>query len=247
MNKKITTFIQSLSVEQKKLRKDILTLSHKAKVSHLGSCFSAVDIISAIYKVKKLSAPFVLSSGHAAVALYAVLNSKTKNKVKLDLETVHIHPDRNMETGIYVSTGSLGQGLPIAVGMALANRKKTVFCLVSDGECSEGSIWEALRVAHEQALNNLVIIINMNGYGAYGAINVPELLKRLKGFTKKLVVVNGHNMLELKNALQQKTFDAPKVIIAKTTVAQLPFLVGQDAHYKVMSDEDYFLVQSLLT
>lgn len=240
----VQRFLSTLSLEQKRLRKEILMISHAAKVSHLGSCLSAVDIIAAVYACKRPNDIFVLSSGHAAVALYAVLNKKMKKTV-FSLQTEHIHPDRNLKKGIYVSTGSLGQGLPIALGMAFADKKKKIFCLVSDGECSEGSIWEALRIAEEHTLSNLVIIINMNGYGAYKKVHIPSLTKQLKGFIQRITTVNGHDLLALKQAIKQKK-TTPHVIIAKTVLAQLPFLKGQDAHYKIMSDEDFRTAQALL-
>lgn len=241
----INTFLQKLTPEQKKVRQEILKISHEGHVSHIGSCFSAVDIISAIYSMKKHTDIFVLSAGHAAVALYAVLNLASKSR-KYTLDTLHIHPDRNEKMGISVSSGSLGQGLPIAVGRALANRKKRVYCLISDGECAEGSIWESLRIAHEQKLGNLCIVVNYNGFGAYQEISMKLLLGRIVAFAKKVVVVDGHVISDLTKVLSKKTVDYPLVVFAKTHVAQLPFLSGQDAHYKVMSEQEYNQAMELL-
>lgn len=245
IREKIKKLIKNFSKEQKALRKEILAISHNAKVAHLGSCLSSVDIISSVYKIKKNNDLFILSNGHAAVALYAVLN-KRGLRPKLSLVNAYVHPDRNLMAGIYASTGSLGQGLPIAVGMALAQRKKTVFCVVSDGECDEGSIWESLRIAFEQNLSNLKVIVNANGYGAYGRINTASLIRQIKGFSRKCFIVNGHNIEEIMKSLRLNNTNAPLIIIAKTTVEQLPFLIGQDAHYKVMSNEEFYLANKLL-
>ena len=181
-----------LSKEQKQLRLRILEISYKRGFSHLGSCLSAVDVISTIYKVKKPSEKFVLSNGHAAVAWYAVLEKEGLLKPKIT-ETLHVHPERNEKYGITASTGSLGHGLPIALGMALADRKRRVYCMISDGETAEGSIWETLRIARDLKVHNLTVVLNYNGYGAYMSIPKSPLLKQLRGFGWKIKQVDGHN------------------------------------------------------
>lgn len=237
--------IKNLTKDQKKLRMRILDISFRDKASHIGSCLSCVDLIDAIYQVKKKNDKFVLSNGHAGVALYTILE-KNKLLKNPNLNDFHVHPDRNIKIGIDVSTGSLGQGLPIALGLALANRKNNVFCILSDGECTQGSIWEALRVAQEQKLGNLTILINANGWGAYDPISIPILIKRLKGFTHELKIINGHKIKDIIKALENKK-NIPNVIFALTTSDQLPFLKGQDAHYYVMKDEDYKISKEYLS
>ena len=154
------------------LKRRILDISYKLKLSHIGSCFTAVDIIEEIYKIKKPDEKFILSAGHAHLAhavvmeKYGIIKDAEENIVKHG-----IHCER--AGGCDVSTGSLGQGLPIAVGMALANRGKNVYCLISDGECAEGSIWEAIRISVEQNLTNLFVYLNYNKWGAYREI--PEM------------------------------------------------------------------------
>ena len=161
---------------QKKLRELILNISFKKKYSHLGSCLTAVDPIAAIYAIKKKDEEFVLSNGHAALAWYCVLHLHGILS-RRDIETLYVHPDRNVRKGISVSTGSLGHGLPIALGMALSDRKKRIFCMISDGECMEGSVWESLRIIKEQNVLNLTVLVNANGWGAYRAIDVAALTK----------------------------------------------------------------------
>jgi transketolase len=150
------------------LERRILDLSYKHKLSHIGSCLTAVGIIDEIYAFKLPYEKFVLSCGHAGLALYVVLEKHNVANAEYLLEQCGVHPDRILGGGaIDCSTGSLGQGLPIALGMALANRDESVYCLVSDGECSEGSAWEAVNNAGKFNVENLKIYCNSNGFSAY--------------------------------------------------------------------------------
>ena len=207
-------------MKNKDLKRRIIDISYRHKLSHLGSCLTAVDIIDEIYSVKKTGEKFVLSSGHAGLALYCVIEKYEGLDAEKIFKHHGVHPDRCKECHIDCSSGSLGHGLPIAVGMALADRSKNVYCLISDGECSEGSIWEGLRIADEQKLNNLKVYLNFNGWGAYKKIDRYFLKLRLKNFFN--------------------------VEIKETDVEQLPFLKGQDAHYKVMNEEEYKQAMEIL-
>ncbi|HVA96926.1 MAG TPA: 1-deoxy-D-xylulose-5-phosphate synthase N-terminal domain-containing protein [Candidatus Acidoferrales bacterium] len=238
--------LKKLTRDQKKLRKRILKISHESRLSHLGSCLSAIDLIDTIYKVKKKDEKFILSNGHAGIAWYAVLEKYGYIQDANSIKNLHVHPDRNTQLDIHVSTGSLGQGLPIALGMALADRKRQVYCMLSDGECAEGSIWEALRIAVEKKVTNLKIIINANGWSAYDKVNLTYLSKRIKAFGFIIHKVNGHdNNHILKKITIGQT--SPTVLYAYTTVEQFPFLTGQDAHYYTMTDEDYTKAKKLLS
>ena len=198
----------------KKLNKRILEISHKNKCSHLGSYFSAVDIIDDIFNKKNKDDIFILSSGHAALALYCVIEKYYgKNAEKL-FKKHGGHPHRDEENHIYCSTGSLGLGITVAVGRALANPNQKVYVLLSDGECAEGSVWESLRFIKEQNIENIEIYVNANGYAAYDAVDVDYLEKRLKSFL-------------------------PSINVIRTKVNQFSFLNGLNAHYHIMSDEDY--------
>lgn len=231
--------MKRLSRHQKQLRRTIIELSYKGRLSHLGSCLSAVDLIDAIYSVKKREEKFILSNGHAAVALYAVLAEQGFIARPGLAEKLPVHPDRNEKLGIYVSTGSLGHGLPIAVGMALANKTKNYYCMISDGECTEGSIWETLRVASELNVTKLKVILNANGWGAYHAIDIGPIIKRIRAFGWQTREIDGHNVVEIERVLRLKENKKPLMVVAATTVEQLPFLKGQDAHYYVMTEDDY--------
>ena len=182
------------------LRDKVMQFSKKHGLSHLSSCLTAIDIIEEIYKTKNSCEPFILSCGHAGVALYVVLD-----RAEFLWRKHGTHPNRDKD--LDCSTGSLGQGLPIAVGMALADRKKNVYCLISDGECDEGSIWEALRIAREQKLTNLKVYLNMNGWSAYKSIDKKYLVKRIKAF------------------------EFP-VDIRETNVDEYPELAGLKGHYE---------------
>lgn len=238
-------YIKHLSKEQRETRRRILEISHKLHFSHLGSCLSAVDLIDAVYKIKQRDEKFILSNGHAGIALYVILEKNGLIQNSEILEKLHVHPDRNIDIGIHVSTGSLGHGLPIALGMALADKKRDVYCMISDGECAEGSIWESLRLASELKLNNLKIILNANGWGAYHSIPLRSLFKRLKSFGCNLILINGHDINEAVSILKRKT-NKPLLIFARTKVEQFPFLKEQDAHYYVMNDQDFSLALGFL-
>jgi transketolase len=169
-----------------KLNKRILEISVKHKLSHLGSCFTALPIIYEIYSKKDLNDKFVLSSGHAGLALYVVLEHFYGVDAEYLLETHGIHPERDLGNFIDVSTGSLGLGITIATGMALANTNITVHCLISDGESAEGSVWESLRFIDENNIRNIEIYANINGWAAYKPVDSDKLSQRLKSFLPKI-------------------------------------------------------------
>lgn len=233
------------SQQQKDLRRSIMEISYRRKLSHLGSNLCAADLIYAIYSVKDKDERFILSSGHAAIALYVVLEKYGLLAGSM-IDNLCIHPDRDVRKCIDLSTGSLGHGLPIALGMAIADRAKGVYCLSSDGECAEGSIWEALRVARHYKVSNLKLVINANGWGAYDPIDSAALLKRFRGFGYRVILADGHDINGVGKALMKRIPEQPLVILAKTCVGQFPFLEGQDAHYYVMNENDYKQAMEIL-
>lgn len=224
---------------QIKNRLRIIELSYQSKTSHLGSALSAVDIIEAVYQIKNPEEKFILSAGHAACALYAVLeNHNYLSPSQANIKKLGAHPTRNPKIGIDLSTGSLGQGLPIATGMALANKGKNVYCCISDGECAEGSVAEALRIGAEKKLVNLKIIVNANGYAAYQKTDLSCIAKYFKGLNWKVIWADGHDLKEIKRKLIPKNI-RPTIVMAKTKVDQLPFLKGLGAHYYIMNKGNY--------
>jgi len=184
----------------------ILELSYRHHLSHIGSCLIAGEPINAIYATKKEHEPFILSCGHAGLALYCVLEAWGWGDAEDLVKKYGTHPDRDMKRGIWASTGSLGVGVCIGVGMAIADKTRNVYIIMSDGETKEGSVWEALRIAGEQRLENLRIAVICNGWGAYGKIDVDILEKRLQLFYPTLII-------------KANTFNYPD------------FLQGQGAHY----------------
>lgn len=222
--------------EKYSLHRRIVEMSYEAGMSHLGSALSSVDIIAAIYQIKNENEKFILSNGHAAAALYAVLE---KHGYLLDpkINILGVHPERNPSIDIEASTGSLGQGLPIAVGIALADRSKRTFCSISDGECAEGSIWEAVKIASKYHLNNLIVVVNANGYAGYEEVDPELLIPAFQAFGCDVIDVDGHERKELAEAMTIKTPN-PLVVFARTRVDHLPFLHGLDAHYRKVTDED---------
>lgn len=165
-----------------KLNKRILEISIKHKLSHLGSCFTALPIIYEIYSSKRQQDKFVLSSGHAGLALYVVLEHFYGVDAEHLLEKHGIHPERDLENFIDVSTGSLGLGITIASGIAIANPNIDVYCLISDGESAEGSVWESLRFLEENKISNIKIYANINGWAAYKKVDINKLANRLISF-----------------------------------------------------------------
>lgn len=165
-----------------KLNNRVLELSIKHNLSHLGSCFTTLPIILEIFEKKRKEDRFVLSNGHAGLSYYVILEHFTGVDAEMLLVKHGIHPERDIENGIEVSTGSLGLGLTIATGMAVANPNTTVYCIISDGESAEGSIWESLRFIEENNISNIEVYVNINGWAAYKPVDSDKLSNRLKAF-----------------------------------------------------------------
>lgn len=191
----------------------LLEISKKHNLSHLGSCLSALLILDHIYSKKHETEPCILSSGHAGLALYVVLESNGLGNAEELFEKHGVHP--NKDEHIDCSTGSLGLGITIACGMAFADRSKAVYCLCSDGETAEGAFWEVLRIKDTYNLDNLKVYVNANGYSAYDAVHTKTLEKRIHAFCEDVTVVYSYER------------NLP------------PFLRGLDAHYHVMTDEEF--------
>tara|TARA_Y100001973_G_C5208104_1_gene343164 strand:+ start:448 stop:1101 length:654 start_codon:yes stop_codon:yes gene_type:complete len=206
-----------------KLKKRILDISHQRKLGHIGSCLSALEVIDEIYNTKKEDDLFVLSSGHSGLALYTVLEDKYDDIDADELfEECGVHPHRLPGKKIYCSTGSLGLGITVAVGFALANKDRDVYVMLSDGEIAEGSVWESLKFVYENNIENIHIYVNINGYSAISNVNVSYIKKTLQVFY-------------------------PDIKLRYTNSEQFPFLKGIEAHYYVMSDNDYNQAINMLT
>lgn len=196
------------------IERRIFEITYNEKLSHLSSCLSAWPIIHEIYEEKAEDEVFILSNGHAGLALYCELEDRYGIDPVMLLHKHGIHPGKDLENKLYCSTGSLGSGLPIAVGRALADRSKNVYCLISDGEAAEGSIWESLRFIYVSNLTNLKVYVNINGMTAYEHIDVDYLEARLRTFL-------------------------PTINIRKSEPREFAFAKGLLTHYYVMKPEDY--------
>jgi|TARA_B110000483_G_scaffold242859_1_gene330120 transketolase len=229
--------IKSIIDLSSKMRKVILEMSlNCGQSAHIGGGLSIVDILASLYEgvggfsINKLDNRFILSKGHGVLGLLSVLHCKNFIS-KDDILTFQTngsefiaHPIANHSLGIESSNGSLGQGLSFGIGIALSYKKKNnngnIFVLMGDGECYEGSVWEASITATETNLNNLTAIIDCNGHQNDGEINLKmnftELSKKWNGFGWNVISCDGHNHMELLNALKFRHESKPTVIIAKT-------------------------------
>tara|TARA_B100001063_G_C16754216_1_gene552121 strand:+ start:1299 stop:2093 length:795 start_codon:yes stop_codon:yes gene_type:complete len=245
----------------KKIRKKIIYLSYKAKTAHLASSLSCVDLMVTIYEdflkfnKKKISKNiFILSKGHAAMALYSILNYKkiisntvfeSYSKVGSILEE---HPTHNIPS-VSVATGSLGHGLSVGCGMALSFKlkrlKKKIYVLLSDGECNEGSVWEAFLFAAANKLNNLVVIIDYNKWQATGRtdkiLKLGNLKKKLESFGFAAHEIDGHNFAQIKKNLKKTSKSKPLAVIANTVKGKGVSFMEDDNnwHYRSPDKKDY--------
>lgn len=197
------------------LERRCIEISYKNRLTHVSSVLNTVNTLDAIYARRAIADPVLLCNCHASLAHYVVLEAHGLCNAQEMVEKHGTHAHRDMEHGVWASGGSLGQLEPIAVGMALADRKRNVWLVTSDGACAEGSVWEAFRLASEQRLGNLHIYVIANGLGAYGPIDTDKLRDRLAFFLYPLTF----------------EFVSPK----------MPFqwLEGLDGHYMKISDEQF--------
>lgn len=168
----------------------ILEISYKKKLAHIGSCLTMYPILEEVYNKKNKEDIVVLSAGHAGLAQYVEIEKQSHGLINAEelLENMGIHPLRDPKNGIHVSSGSLGSGILIAVGLAISNKNRNVYCILSDGECAEGSVWEALAFCQRTSLFNLIVHVNINGFSAYDAVDRVYLENRLKAFLPSIVV-----------------------------------------------------------
>jgi transketolase len=214
------------------IRRKLLEMHYKAKSSHLGTGLSEVDILTYLYgHWLTKSDRFILSKGHGASGLYAtlhhfgrmsddILNTYYKDNTKLAA-----HPSPMALEEIPVATGSLGHGLSVACGIAWARKLRgdnsKVACLVSDGECNEGSIWEAALFAGHHKLNNLVVIVDNNGLQGFGynkdVLNLNPFADKWRAFNFHTQEIDGHNFDQMNSAFSfyQKN-EKPLCIVANT-------------------------------
>ena len=232
----------NLSEISRTTRNDILTMTTEAGSGHPGGSLSCVEILVALYfNIMTPRDVFILSKGHAAPALYSILAQKgiiPKDSLKTlrKLGGLQGHPVRS--PGIYVSTGSLGQGLSIACGTALAKRLRgdsgTVYVLLGDGECQEGMVWEAAMYASKMKLDNLIAIVDYNGWQIDGPTDM------LKPFGEKWDAFGWVGWNYLGDCIRLRGVGKPNVVLWKTTKgAGVKKMEGNNEyHGKVLSQSE---------
>ena len=245
------------------IKKDILTISYRANVGHVGCAFSIADITTVLYQTILRINPdkphdperdrFILSKGHAATALYANLYRRgfisRKDLLSFCSEggALGVHPVYDLKKGIELSTGSLGHGLPVAAGMALGLKKPRIFVLISDAELNEGSTWEGIMFAAHHKLDNLVVILDDNNFQAFGrasdVMDLQPVEEKWRAFGWGVRTVDGHDVEELENVFRQLPFEKnrPSVVVAKTTTGKgLSHIEDtQEAHYLPLTKKQY--------
>lgn len=254
--------IKNLERLAKENRKRIIKMVYEAKAGHPGGSLSVIDMLTAIYEIdvdfnSERRSKVVLSKGHAVPAQYAVLASKgiikeeelsTYRKINSRLQG---HPSTEAIPEVDATTGLLGQGLSIAVGMALAKRnlkdENHVYAILGDGEIQEGQIWESLLQAAHYKLNNLIVVIDYNKLSSFDnvneSMNLEPLSKKLEAFNFHVMQIDGHNMKQIVTALERAYTikNKPIVIISNTIKGKgISFMENNPKwHSGAISDEEY--------
>lgn len=249
----------------KNIRLKVLDMMHYSKSAHLASCFSCIDILAVIYEnILKISPSyssngnrhrFILSKGHAAAAYYAVMYFKkilTKKEIDSFCKVNSLleeHPSIKLKS-VEAATGSLGHGLNIACGIALGakikKKKFKTFVLMSDGECNEGTVWEAAIFASSKKLNNLYAIIDSNKWQATERTKIiapGSLFDQFKAFGWNVKIINGHNYKEIYSSFFNKIINTkPTLIIANTIKGKGVSFMEDDNnwHYKYPNQLELF-------
>jgi transketolase len=239
------------------VRRVIVEQSYRANVGHIGSALSIADLVAAVIGgPARLEGDdrdrVVLSKGHAALALYAALHLHGR----LDEEAIDtycadgtllgVHPEHGLE-GVDFCTGSLGQGLSLGVGAALAAKKqgsgRRVYVIMSDAELNEGSTWEAAMFAAQHRLDNLVLLVDLNGQQALGytrdVVDLGDVEEKLSAFGWSTQIVPGHDQEELGAALEAPDEGRPHAIVARTTFGYgVSFMESQIKWHYLPLDEE---------
>ena len=264
----LITYLRQLT---RTFRREILEMTTRAGSGHPGGSLSSIDVLTALYFHHIRVDPknpkwedrdrFILSKGHSCPALYAVLaergffSKEILSTLRRYGSILQGHPDMNRTPGIEMSTGSLGQGLSVSCGIALAGkldgRDYRVYCLMGDGEIDEGSIWEAAMIAPHFKLGNLIGIIDRNMLQIDGTtecvVRLEPLSDKWKAFGWSVVEVDGHDMLQILDALDaaSRANDVPTVIIAKTIKGKGVSFMENQLQYHGQSLTEEELVRAL--
>jgi transketolase len=239
------------------LRKKVIEMVMAKKSGHIGGAFSMAELTSVLYENYDIGGKdkLILSKGHAVPIIYAALHELGQiSDSELDLfreidSPLQGHPDKLRLPSMDATTGSLGQGLSIAIGHSLGKSLKKddgkVFCILGDGELQEGQVWEALMHYPKTKLNNMICIIDWNkaqndGYSKDFSIMYDNLKQRVESFGWYTKLVDGHNMDSIKNELSQKLKDKPLCLILDTVKGKgVSFMEDPAWHCKVPTEEEY--------
>jgi len=257
--------LEELTQRAKTIRRHVVDMVTRSKSSHVGTCLSMVDALTVLYfRILRIDPArpedpdrdrFVLSKAHGSAALYATLaergffSTEVLTRYYVDGGTLPGHLDREAAPGVETSGGSLGHGLSIGVGMALAqqmdSRPGRVFVLVGDGECNEGSIWEAAMLAPQLKLTNLTTLVDYNQIQSLGRtndiINQRNLSERWRSFGWDARDVDGHNLAALEDVLSAPPTDRPRALILHTVKGKgVSFMEDKLLwHYRSPNEAEY--------
>lgn len=209
---------EELTRKSKEIRQKVIAYRKATRTPHVGSDLSCVEILTTLYyHAMREEDSFILSKGHAVGTLYAILHDtgKIPEQEYFKLEE---HPTRNPDYGIEVTSGSLGHGLSIGLGMALADKRNRIYVLLGDGECDEGQVWEAARTTSELGVSNLIAIVDCNGWQGLKPADHLKLDRRFEAFGWTTQRCNGHDCFELIRALELRDYKSPPYVILANTV-----------------------------
>jgi len=262
--------MEKLQTHTKNIRKNIIKMVHNAKSGHIGGALSATELMTVLYfEEANITAEniksndrdkVVFSKGHASALLYSVLSEAKLTDI--DVMTYRLinsklqgHPNMNYVDGVDMSTGSLGQGISAAVGMAMANKlsknDNRIYVLLGDGETEEGQVWEAAMAASHYNLDNLCVVLDNNNLQIDGDIckvmNPKPLDEKFKAFGWNLVEIDGHNLDEIRAAYKEaREFKGkPTLILAHTVKGKGVSFMENQAGWHGIAPSDEQLEQAL--
>lgn len=239
------------------IRRRFLRMHFEARAGHLGSGLSSIDLLAYLYRTwMRPQDRFILSKGHGASSLYAtlhhfgVISDAVLATYYKDGTLLAAHPAPRGLEAVPAATGSLGHGLPIAVGMAhtfkrLLGTDARVACLLSDGDCNEGSTWEAAMFAAHHGLDNLLVIVDANGIQGFGrtrdVLDLEPLPQKWQAFGFASAETDGHDFRALHAAMKEPTVGRPRCLIARTTKGKGVRLMEDKVewHYWPMNEAQY--------
>lgn len=243
--------------KQAELRVKLLSLYYHANAGHIGCSLSCIDLLIALFEIKTETERVILSKGHAAAALYILLNS-TGEMTEDELQTFYkngtklsAHPSANSFTNIPFALGSLGHGFPISCGIATANKllnsNEYVYVLMSDGETNEGTTWEAAHYAVSKKLDNLIVVIDKNNLQGIGytkdILGDTACAEKWKSIGFEVVETDGHNIADLISSINKlkNSNTKPKLIVANTVKGKgVDYMEDKlEWHYLPMNEEMY--------